>query len=41
MPERELISGSPQAEDLQFEAGLRPRRLADFTGQSVPPARSG
>src|SRR6202165_3138720 len=34
MPERELISGSPQAEDLQFEAGLRPRRLADFTGQT-------
>src|SRR5438128_4505372 len=34
MPDRELISGTPQAEDLQFEAGLRPRRLADFTGQS-------
>src|SRR5579863_8733461 len=34
MPERELISGDRQAEDLQFEAGLRPRRLADFTGQS-------
>ena len=34
MPDRELISGSPQAEDLQFEASLRPRRLADFTGQS-------
>src|SRR5437868_6738716 len=34
MPDRELISGAPQAEDLQFEAGLRPRRLADFTGQS-------
>src|SRR5450432_3982951 len=34
MPERELISGSPQAEDLQFEAGLRPHRLADFTGQT-------
>src|ERR1700736_3058397 len=34
MPDRELISGSPQAEDLQFEAGLRPRRLADFTGQN-------
>src|SRR6202011_3758466 len=34
MPDRELVSGSPQAEDLQFEAGLRPRRLADFTGQS-------
>src|SRR6266496_819749 len=34
MPERQLISGDRQAEDLQFEAGLRPRRLADFTGQS-------
>src|SRR5712692_4731635 len=33
MPDRELVSGSAQAEDLQFEAGLRPRRLADFTGQ--------
>ncbi|HYW44828.1 MAG TPA: Holliday junction branch migration DNA helicase RuvB [Bryobacteraceae bacterium] len=34
MPDRHLISGDPQAEDLAFEAGLRPRRLADFTGQS-------
>jgi len=34
MPDRELVSGSLQAEDLQFEAGLRPRRLKDFTGQS-------
>jgi len=34
MPDRHLISGDRQAEDLQFEAGLRPRRLADFTGQS-------
>src|SRR5260370_731698 len=34
MPDRELVSGSAQAEDLQFEAGLRPRRLNDFTGQS-------
>ena len=33
MPDRQLISGAPQAEDLPFEAGLRPRRLADFTGQ--------
>ena len=33
MPDRELVSGNRQAEDLQFEAGLRPRRLADFTGQ--------
>src|SRR5512135_2328626 len=34
MPNRDLISGDRQAEDLQFEAGLRPRRLADFTGQT-------
>jgi holliday junction DNA helicase RuvB len=34
MPDRQLISGSCQAEDVQFEAGLRPRRLADFTGQN-------
>src|SRR3954470_258453 len=34
MPDRELVSGNRQAEDLQFEAGLRPRRLADFTGQT-------
>ncbi|MGD0499176.1 MAG: Holliday junction branch migration DNA helicase RuvB [Bryobacteraceae bacterium] len=33
MPDRQLVSGSPQPEDLQFEAGLRPRRLAEFTGQ--------
>src|SRR5260221_13948331 len=33
MPERELISGARQAEDVQFEAGLRPRRLSEFTGQ--------
>src|ERR1043166_4408226 len=36
MPDRQLISGSRQAEDVQFEAGLRPRRLADFTGQPNP-----
>ncbi|MDR3703167.1 MAG: Holliday junction branch migration DNA helicase RuvB [Candidatus Sulfopaludibacter sp.] len=34
MPDRELISGDRQVEDLQFETGLRPRRLADFTGQT-------
>jgi len=34
MPDRELISGVRQPEDGPFEAGLRPRRLADFTGQS-------
>src|ERR1039458_8640562 len=34
MPDRELVSGARQTEDLQFEAGLRPRRLAEFTGQA-------
>src|SRR5436853_1704075 len=34
MPERHVISGDQQPEDVQFEAGLRPRRLADFTGQN-------
>jgi len=34
MPDRQLISGKAQADELQFEAGLRPRRLAEFTGQS-------
>src|ERR1051325_11307133 len=34
MPDRHLVSGDRQAEDLQFEAGLRPRHLADFTGQT-------
>ena len=34
MPDRHVISGDRQPEDLQFEAGLRPRRLADFTGQN-------
>jgi holliday junction DNA helicase RuvB len=33
MPDRHVVSGDLQPEDLQFEAGLRPRRLADFTGQ--------
>src|SRR5512146_466161 len=33
MPDRQLVSGALQPEDVQFEAGLRPRRLADFTGQ--------
>ena len=34
MPDRHVISGDQQPEDIQFEAGLRPRRLAEFTGQS-------
>ena len=34
MPERGLISGDRQPEEAQFEAGLRPRRLAEFTGQA-------
>src|SRR5438874_13302324 len=34
MPERELISGARLEEDVQFEAGLRPRKLSDFTGQT-------
>jgi Holliday junction DNA helicase RuvB len=29
-----LVSASPQEGDAQFEAGLRPRRLRDFTGQA-------
>jgi len=33
MPERQLVSGDAQADELVFEAGLRPRRLAEFTGQ--------
>jgi Holliday junction DNA helicase RuvB len=34
MLEPRLISGDRQPEDASFEAGLRPQRLADFTGQS-------
>src|SRR5690242_270033 len=33
MPDSRLVSSVAQDEDAQFEAGLRPRRLADFTGQ--------
>jgi Holliday junction DNA helicase RuvB len=29
-----LVSASSSEDELQFEAGLRPRRLADFTGQT-------
>jgi len=34
MSDRPLVSGSLQPEEAQYEAGLRPRRLADFTGQT-------
>src|SRR5882762_1609345 len=34
MADPRIISASPQEGDAQFEAGLRPRRLKDFTGQT-------
>jgi Holliday junction DNA helicase RuvB len=34
MPDRPLVSSDLQPEEAQYEAGLRPRRLADFTGQT-------
>lgn len=34
MPDRPLVSSNLQPEEAQYEAGLRPRRLADFTGQT-------
>ena len=34
MPNRRIISAEPQDEDRQFEAGLRPRTLAEFIGQN-------
>ena len=34
MSDRPLVSSQLQPEEAQYEAGLRPRRLADFTGQS-------
>jgi Holliday junction DNA helicase RuvB len=33
MADNRIVSAAPSAEDAQFEASLRPRRLADFTGQ--------
>jgi len=33
MPDQRIVSAAPLEEEAQFEAGLRPRRLADFTGQ--------
>jgi len=29
-----IISATAESEEAQFEAGLRPRRLKDFTGQA-------
>jgi Holliday junction DNA helicase RuvB len=34
MSDRPLVSSNLQPEEAQYEAGLRPRRLADFTGQT-------
>src|SRR5713101_7568392 len=34
MVDRRIISAAPLADEAQFEAGLRPRRLKDFTGQT-------
>ena len=34
MADPRILSASPQDGDAQFEAGLRPRRLKDFTGQT-------
>ncbi len=34
MPDRGIVSAQASEEERQFEAGLRPRRLEDFTGQA-------
>lgn len=34
MADPRIVSAASDAEEVQFEAGLRPRRLADFTGQA-------
>jgi len=34
MREKGIVSPAPRDEERQFEAGLRPRRLDDFTGQT-------
>jgi holliday junction DNA helicase RuvB len=34
MADQRIVSAASDAEDAQFEAGLRPRRLKDFTGQT-------
>src|SRR5215472_1244685 len=33
MADRRIVSAAPLDDEAQFEAGLRPRRLEDFTGQ--------
>jgi len=33
MPDQRIVSAAVQEDEAQYEAGLRPRRLADFTGQ--------
>src|SRR5438309_8774443 len=33
MADSRIVSAAPLADEAQFEAGLRPRKLADFTGQ--------
>src|SRR6201995_2244971 len=33
MPDSRIVSPAAELDDAQFEAGLRPRRLEDFTGQ--------
>ncbi len=34
MPDHQIVSAAPLEDEAQFEAGLRPRRLDDFTGQA-------
>jgi Holliday junction DNA helicase RuvB len=34
MADSRIVSAAPQDDEAQFEAGLRPRRLQDFTGQT-------
>ena len=34
MADQRIVSAAPLDDEAQFEAGLRPRRLEDFTGQS-------
>jgi Holliday junction DNA helicase RuvB len=34
MADSRIVSAAPLEDEAQFEVGLRPRRLADFTGQT-------